>query len=187
MHISTRGLACLAATLLALASAQPAQAQANTAVGRWRLSFFNDNTPGLAPMAIQDICILANGTWYSPSFMGWRGRWFQKGTVPAGNGDRVRMLGNYANGVGNDGAEIEFVTVNMMTGAWTEWRDFPNAFFVWTRVTLIRSAPTCPPMPQAAPQPNAREVVRNPLDPGGAVPRDVPGRDDNVQLRTEQP
>lgn len=187
MHISTRALACLTAAILALSAAPPAHAQINTAVGRWRLSFFNDATPGLAPMAIQDLCILANGTWYSPSFPGWRGRWFQKGTVAAGNGDRVRMLGNYANGVGNDGAEIEFVTVNMMTGAWTEWRDFPNPFFVWTRVTLSRSAPTCPPVPPQPPQIEARAAARNPLDPGGAVPRDNLLRDDVVLPRENQP
>jgi hypothetical protein len=162
------------AGLLALVSAIPASAQPNnTPVGRWRITFYNDNTPGMTQMATQGLCILPNNTWYG-TFPNWRGRWFQKGVNPAGIGDRFRLLGNYAGGAGNDAAELEFVNLGTMAGTWTEWRDFSNPFFVWTRAILTRVAPNCPPMPPVAPPPpNARESERNPMDPGQPVPREL--------------
>ncbi len=125
-----------------LACGTVAQAQAgNTPVGRWSMTFYNDNTPNLTPMATQTLCFLPAGTWVG-SFPGWNGRWFQKGVAAAGNGDRVRVTGNYANGVGNDSAELDFNNVNNMTGAWSEWRD-NFTFFVWTRVILTRINNAC--------------------------------------------
>jgi hypothetical protein len=81
----------------------------------------------------------------------------------AGNGDRVRLVGNYAGGDGNDGAELQFINANLMTGTWTEWRDPASTFFVWTTVTLTRAGARCPPQPRAAPLQQAREERRNPI------------------------
>lgn len=118
------------------------EAQAgNTPVGRWSMTFYNDATPNMTPMATQTLCFLPAGTWVG-SFPGWAGRWFQKGVAAAGNGDRVRVTGNYANGVGNDSAELDFNNVNNMTGAWSEWRD-NFTFLVWTRVVLTRINTAC--------------------------------------------
>lgn len=126
---------------LALTLNGAAYAQAgNTPVGRWTMTFYNDNSPNMTQMATQTVSFFANGTW-TGSFPGWGGRWFQKGVSPAGNGDRVRIAGNYANGVGNDSAEIEFHNVNHMDGAWTEWRD-NFVFLAWTRVVLTRLSTT---------------------------------------------
>ena len=139
-------------------------AQANVAPGLWRLSAFNDASPGMGPMATHTLCFLPNGTWFATTFPNWAGRWFQKGPNAAGNGDRVRLLGNYAGGDGNDGAELHFFNPNLMAGAWTEWRDPASGQFVaWATVTLTRAGRECPPQPRAVPPQRAREERRNPV------------------------
>jgi hypothetical protein len=171
-------VAALAAALL-MANSQSALAQApNNPVGLWSLSAYNDNTPNLAFMATQRICFLANGTWFSPTFAGWGGRWFQKGNNAAGNGNRVRIAGNYANGVGNDSAEVDFIHLRLMTGPWTEWRDaFP--FLAWARVTLTRIGNCVAPaaafegsMTEAAVQDDGT----NPIETGDEAPVCLDGR-----------
>lgn len=117
----------------------------NAPIGHWEIKFFNDETPNLSPAATQRICFVANGTWYSTTFPNWHGLWFQKGIDAAGNGDRVRILGNYAGGVGNDSSEMEFVHGTLMTGPWTEWRDVDIAGFkFWGRARLRQIDRECP-------------------------------------------
>lgn len=53
-------------------------------VGQWNVTFYLE--PGLTTGATQGICFLSNGTWYSSTFSGWNGDWFQKG-------DRLRWYG----------------------------------------------------------------------------------------------
>ena len=120
-------------------------------------------------MATQNICFLAGGTWFGTTFPAWAGRWFQKGNNAAGNGNRVRLNGNYAGGVGNDSAEIDFDNLKLMTGAWNEWRDgFP--FFVWTRVVLARIGNCQGPAPFAQTNATVVDDGSNPLDPNGTTP-----------------
>ncbi|MFL5542070.1 MAG: hypothetical protein ACJ8J0_23995 [Longimicrobiaceae bacterium] len=146
------------------AKVSDAAAQANVAPGLWRLSAFNDASPGMSAIASHTLCFLPNGTWFGTTFPNWGGRWFQKGANAAGNGDRVRLLGNYAGGLGNDGAELHFFNANLMAGAWTEWRDPASGQFVaWATVTLTRAGDRCPPQPRMAPAPQAREERRNPV------------------------
>lgn len=117
----------------------------NSPVGHWELQGFNDDSPNLSPLATQRICILANGTWYSTTFPDWHGRWFQKGTNAAGSGNRVRLLGNYAGGAGNDSAELDFVNARSMNGPWTEWRDVDSSKFrLWVRVAARFIGRKCP-------------------------------------------
>jgi hypothetical protein len=151
--------------LLATAATQgrTAAAQANVAPGLWRLTAFNDAAPGMNQIASHTLCFLPNGTWFATTFPNWGGRWFQKGTNAAGNGDRVRLLGNWAGGDGNDGAELHFFNANLMAGAWTEWRDPSGQFVVWATVTLQRAGTQCPPQPRMAPAPQARQERRNPI------------------------
>lgn len=146
MNVSMRILACAVLVVALCAAAAPEEAVAqNSPVGLWSVTFYNDATPNLNQMATQRICFLANGTWFSTTFPGWAGRWFQRGVNAAGNGDRVRISGNYAGGVGNDSAELDFVHIRLMTGPWTEWRDgFP--FLVWTRLAATRIG-TCTQSP----------------------------------------
>ena len=117
----------------------------NNPVGHWELRFFNDATPNLSQGATQRICFLANGTWYSTTFPNWGGSWFQKGDNAAGNGNRVRVFGNYAGGVGNDSAELDYVSNRLMTGSWTEWRDVGSSGFrFWGRARLRWIGKKCP-------------------------------------------
>ncbi|HET6376365.1 MAG TPA: hypothetical protein VFF88_09975 [Methylocella sp.] len=53
-------------------------------MGLWKVTFYLE--PGLSLGASQNICFLANGTWYSTTFSNWKGDWFQKG-------DRLRWYG----------------------------------------------------------------------------------------------
>ncbi len=146
--LALRPLSTFAAVflVLALAGITPGHAQApNNPVGKWTLNWSVDKSPGMAPVGSQQICFLANGTWYSPTFSGWHGLWFQKGNNASGNGDHVSMLGNYAGNVGNDAMQLDFVTVNLMAGPWVEWRD--NFVFVnWIRAAATRVGP-CGPSP----------------------------------------
>jgi hypothetical protein len=169
MRLSKVLLALLVALAIGLSASGTAFAQAaNNPVGLWSVTFYNDNTPTLATMATQNVCFVANGTWYGTTFPGWAGRWFQKGNNAAGNGDRVRLDGNYASGVGNDSAEIDFVHLKLMTGGWHEWRDgFP--FLTWTRVVLTRLG-TCPATPSGLMATATVDDGSNPLDKDGASP-----------------
>lgn len=154
----------VATAFLTLSSANQVLAQ-NTPVGYWRATAYNDNTPSLPQIGMQHICFLNNGTWWGTS-PGWRGRWFQKGNNASGNGDRVRMVGNFAGGSGNDGAEMDFVHLRLMTGPWSEFYDVPSGvggFLLWLRVELVFAQSTCPPQPpQVAPR-GEREERRAPF------------------------
>lgn len=134
----------VAALTLAVFTAGAAFAQApNNPVGLWNFQAFDDNTPGLNALGNQDICFLANGTWFGVNFPGWGGRWFQKGNNAAGNGDRVRLLGNWASGDGNDSAEIHFISLGSMTGGWHEWTD-GFGFVLWLQISGRRIGNLCP-------------------------------------------
>jgi hypothetical protein len=54
-------------------------------VGQWTVAFYLE--PGLTTGASQGICFVAGGTWFSTTFSGWNGDWFQKG-------DRFRWYGD---------------------------------------------------------------------------------------------
>lgn len=151
------------ATLLAVVAEDDALAQANNPVGQWTVSAFNDATPNLTPMAVQTLCFRANGTWYG-TFPGWRGSWFQKGANVGGNGNRVRLLGNFLTGgnvgAGNDSAEFDFISANLMTAPWNEWIDVGLnglGFGLWVRISAVRTANNCTfaPFPPAVALSNA--------------------------------
>jgi hypothetical protein len=161
-------LAAIFAIALALANAAAVSAQApNNPVGAWTLNWSFDNSAGMTPVGSQQICFLSNGTWYSPSFAGWHGLWFQKGNNAAGNGDHVSLNGNYAGNIGNDSFQLDFVTVNLMTGPWAEWRD--NFVFVaWIRASLTRTG-KCGPGPILAAK-AAADAASTTGNPGGGPP-----------------
>jgi hypothetical protein len=120
--------------VLVFAGAAVAQASVPTPLGLWRIKVYDD-TNNLAWTGTQDICFLAGGTWFGPGFAGWSGFWFQKGIAAAGNGDHVRLLGNWNGGEGNDSAELDFTNVDLMTGPWTEWTDNDSSK-LWDRAML---------------------------------------------------
>lgn len=146
-----------------LAAGAGAFAQTNNPVGQWQASAFNDATPNLAPMAVQTLCFRVNGTWFG-TFPGWRGSWFQKGANAAGNGNRVRVLGNFLSGgnigAGNDSAEFDFISTNLMTAPWNEWLDLATngtGLGLVLRISAVRTSNTCTitPVPPATVMSNA--------------------------------
>jgi len=155
----------IAATLLLLAGATAAPAQQNTAVGLWQSTSFQDDLLGMPQLGAQQICVKPDGTWFGPLFAGWQGRWFQKVVNPPGFGDRVRLIGNYSGGAGNDSAELDFVSADMMAGTWTEWRDNLASLY-WLRINLTRVSAQCGVIAGAQKaDPNA-----NPMAMKGKVP-----------------
>lgn len=148
-----------------LIGSDAAFAQATNPVGQWQASAFNDPTPNLTPLATQTLCFRANGTWFG-TFPGWRGSWFQKGANAAGNGNRVRILGNFLSGgntgAGNDSAEFDFINSNLMTGPWNEWIDVAlngSTAGFWLRISATRTSNACTiaPVPPATFGPNEEQ------------------------------
>ena len=118
-----RVAAFLALALALFAGA--AGAQPNSAIGLWNVVAHDDTNPGMPIVGAQQVCILANGTWFSPTYAGWAGVWYQKGFAGApGLGNHVRLLGNWqpAGTPFADSAELNVIHLTMMTGPWTEWR-----------------------------------------------------------------
>lgn len=112
--------------MLALAltlSSGAAWAQPNNPVGLWNVVAHSDTAPAMPITGVQRVCFLANGTWFSPTYPGWAGVWFQKGFAGApGLGNRLRLAGNWSPGAPfADSAELDFIHLNLMTGPWTEW------------------------------------------------------------------
>jgi hypothetical protein len=60
---------------------------------------------------LQEICLVSDGTWYSPTYANWGGLW----TVVNGVG---HIFGNYNSGAGNDS-----LVIKAGGGSWMEWSD----------------------------------------------------------------
>ena len=57
----------------------------------------------------------------------------------------MRLFGNYADGVGNDSAELDYMNIKRMTGPWNEWRDVDaSGYHVWARVEARFLSRRCP-------------------------------------------
>lgn len=132
--------------LVLMSSSLWAQAP-NNPVGLWRFTAYDDTTPALNQLNSQNICFLANNTWFGTQFAGWAGNWFQKGNNAAGNGDRVRLVGNFGNGNGNDSAELDFINLDLITGKWNEFMDLAangTGFTIYLNVEAEFLGPFCP-------------------------------------------
>jgi hypothetical protein len=160
--VSRASILAVLACLLAAggAAAQPPAPTINSPVGLWKLYSYDDAQAAMPLSGVQEVCFQAGGTWFSPQFPGWGGIWFQKGINGAGNGDRVRVLGNWNQAGGNDSAELDFIHTPLMAGTWTEWTDSayppPPPFNLWARVKLCYLGSSCGAIPtgsQAGPPP----------------------------------
>ena len=127
--------------ILAAGGEAAAQLAPNNPVGLWTAHWAFDTSAPMAQTGTQQVCFLSNGTWFGTTFPAWSGQWFEKGNAAAGMGDHVSASGNYASNVGNDAWQFDFVTVNMMTGPWVEWRD-NFAYLAYVRTVFTRTG-TC--------------------------------------------
>lgn len=94
---------------------------------KWFIDAYDDTDPDHVALATPGICFEYAGvvgshqqyTWYSDTFLGWRGTASQEG-------DQVFMYGRYANGDGHDAIQIRFIIDSPRNGAvghWQEWRE----------------------------------------------------------------
>jgi hypothetical protein len=98
--------------------------------------------PGLYLLAgTQQLCVVADGTWYATTYANWGGRW--AGTV---------LWGNYEGGAGND-------TIVPGKKLWVEWRDDGTSNLMQSPITFKMIAKTC--TAAAGVQPSAKP---NPAD-----------------------
>lgn len=94
---------------------------------KWLIDAYDDTDPDHLLLTTQGICFEYNGTvgthqrytWYSDTFLGWRGTASQEG-------DQIFMHGMYANGTGRDAIQVRIIIDaprSGSVGAWQEWRD----------------------------------------------------------------
>ncbi|MGD8569059.1 MAG: hypothetical protein PVJ39_13305 [Gammaproteobacteria bacterium] len=118
----------LATGLMATAAfAHPPQPNVFDDGNYWKITAYDDSSPGHTQLASQGICFQPyavvgtqiRGVWYSDTFPDWNGRYAQEG-------DQVFLHGDYAKDVGHDGMQFEIVTRsrdNLAAGHWKEWRE----------------------------------------------------------------
>ena len=125
-------------------------ALAATPVGQWNYKAFNE--PDLEKGPLHGICFVADGTWYSTTFTGWSGQWYQ-------NGDRIRFYGT--TGVVSTAEFGQFISTTKFSGEFVHF--FPTApvatstignFFA-TRTSLTCNPPASPANSPSAGDPSA--------------------------------
>lgn len=114
-------------------------ALAATPVGQW-----NDKAyiwPDLKSGAMQGICFLADGTWYSTTFSGWNGRWKQ-------DSDRIRFYGTTS--VVSTAEFGQFISNGRISGEFAHFITKPtvttssNGNFFMTKTSSTCAAPASP-------------------------------------------
>jgi hypothetical protein len=122
--------------------------------GEWNAVYFNDQ--GWARGGSEQICFVADGTWYSTTFPAWGGHWFRKG-------DRVMMSGNWDGGLGNNGIVLQMISRSRMTGVNIQFRDgsSPSPWSLWN---VGKLSGTCGP----------------PASQGFIEEREAPGEETNL-------
>lgn len=136
--------ALMAASIFALGALAPAAASAKSL------------KPGLWDVGgIQQICLVADGTWYGTTFPTWNGHW----NAGAGVEDQNLVYGNYTfsdiPGVGNDSMVID----KQNLADWTEWNDYTVQVGFDDDVQWTFIQKSCPP-----PASQNRSGHKNPLD-----------------------
>jgi hypothetical protein len=119
-------------------------ALAASPIGQWDYKGFS--MPGLQPGPVQGICFIAgvtssdgtvSGTWFSTTFAGWSGQWFQ-------NGDRIRFYGT-AGAVST--AELgQFISNTRFSGEYVHFTPpAPVATNSLGNFSMTRTSSTCDP------------------------------------------
>lgn len=140
-------LTLLAKTFALGLACSTSSANAATPVGYWNLQAFSE--PALNFVVANNVCFLSNGSWYSISFPGANGHWFQKG-------DRIRMtaysIQQGVAGIQNHALFGQFATNTLMAGEYVHFSNKngkpepdsydPNGNFTGTFISRI-----CPPPP----------------------------------------
>jgi len=123
-------------------------ALAASPVGQWDYRSFVG--PNLTQEAKQGICFLADGTWFSTTFHGWNGLWFQ-------NGDRIRFYGT--TGALSTASFGQFISNIKFSGEFANFatspvvaKDTVGNFFA-ARTSLTCDSPASPINPSAANDP----------------------------------
>ncbi|SMF96480.1 hypothetical protein SAMN02949497_3880 [Methylomagnum ishizawai] len=112
MNQSTLFRSLLGLGLLLSASA----AFAATPVGLWEIRSYRES--GLNFGTVNQVCYLTNGTWYSLSFPGANGEWFQKG-------DRIRSTAFSPQNGWNHALFGQFASNTLFTGEYIGFLNNP--------------------------------------------------------------
>ena len=106
--------------------------------------------PGLwSANGTQEICLVNDGTWYSPTFSGWGGTWVAQTVTGLETGT---LVGNYNSGAGND----SFV-VKKTHFTWNEWHDAGDYYnlagigYIWSYLGSSCGTPAKGPNKHANP------------------------------------
>ncbi len=100
---------------------------------------------------LQDICLVSDGTWYSPTFANWGGQWFTE----TYQGENAVVFGNYNSGAGNDS-----MVINGTKLLWMEWSDDLTYSNPLGDLTFTKEKKNCDP-PQPA---GTRNKNKNPIE-----------------------
>jgi hypothetical protein len=119
-------------------------ALAASPVGQWDFKGFS--MPDLKPGPLQGICFVAgitnsdgtlSGIWYSTTFAGWSGQWFQ-------NGDRIRFYGT--TGSVSTAEFGQFISNNRFSGEYVHFiPPAPVATNSLGNFSMTRTGLTCDP------------------------------------------
>jgi len=106
--------------------------------------------PGLwSANGIQEICLVSDGSWYSPSFGSWGGVWVAQTFLGTETGT---LVGNYNSGAGNDS-----MVIKKSKFTWNEWHDAGDYYnlagsgYVWSYLGSSCGAPAKGPNKHANP------------------------------------
>lgn len=110
-----------------VAAAPPYQADLVQGGNKWLLDAYDDTDADHNLLTTQGVCFEYAGTqgshqqytWYSDSFLGWRGTASQEG-------DQIFLHGMYANGKGHDAVQLRIIIDAPRSGTvghWQEWRE----------------------------------------------------------------
>ena len=131
----------LKSAALALAVGHSSAASANLKPGQYDVG------------GLEQICLVNDGTWYSPTFPSWHGLW-----QIVGNEDKAIIFGHFDDGLGDVGEDSMILEKGGLD--WTEWPDDFSYTLFLDDTPITRVKKTCD---AKAPAQHGRLMRRSPM------------------------
>ncbi len=87
---------------------------------------------------VQQICLVDDGTWYSPTFYHWRGRWQTRD-----DDEKAIIFGHFDDEIGDVGEDSMIFRKGVLD--WTEWESQFAYYDFYDDVAITRVQKTCDP------------------------------------------